>query len=178
MKKQKVVRSYSPNCGLSAKELETALKDGYQLVRASEYIPSQGDKAGYIEYILEKGGDTPEEEKLKQELEKTSHVIETLRKELCEVIAEKENLEACIEEAKYSAALQRKDTLKALVMLTEMEDHTENKPEPIYMYTDRLHSWTVEVKSILKKAISATEEEIREAATETSEAQKEGDTEK
>jgi len=97
MKKQIVVRSYSPNCKKDAEELTEAFKNGFQLVRASEFIPPQGSKVGYIEYILEEDEDSPEEEKLRQELKANRNVQEALRKELGEVIAEKESLEALIQ---------------------------------------------------------------------------------
>jgi len=60
MLKYKVVRSYDYNeC---ADELQEAFDDGWQFLRASEYVPSiKFDnilRYGYIEYILYKDGDT------------------------------------------------------------------------------------------------------------------------
>jgi hypothetical protein len=54
MTKYKVVRSYGPNSVGRCKDLEKAFEDGYEFVRASEYIGGNYDKAGYIEYILKK----------------------------------------------------------------------------------------------------------------------------
>ena len=159
MKNQIVVRSFAPNSTKSAYDLEKALKAGYKLVRASEFIPAQGSKVGYIEYILEEDEDSPEEEKLREELE-------ALREKLNRVRAEKEDLEAYIEAMKYTADLQRKDTLKTLVMLTEAQRTTANKHETIYAEEEGLFKWITEVKESLKAAISATEEEISEAAEE------------
>lgn len=48
----RMVRSYSPTCSQSGEVLDKYLAAGYEFVRASEFIPSQKDKAGYIEYIL------------------------------------------------------------------------------------------------------------------------------
>lgn len=48
----KVVRSYSPSEPFSRLELSVAFNDGWEFVRASEYIPKKGRKGGYIEYIL------------------------------------------------------------------------------------------------------------------------------
>lgn len=163
MKKQIVVRSFAPNSTKSADDLEKALKAGYTLVRASEFIPAQGSKVGYIEYILEQNEDSPEEEKLRQELKETRHCVEALRKEVGQVIAEKENLEACIEEVKYTAALRKKDTLKALVMLTQAQRNLVNKHETLYVGPEGLYEWITNVRGIIKKAISATEAEIMEA---------------
>ena len=159
MKKQKVVRSYAPNCTSSDEELKRTLKDGWLLVRASEFVPSQDSKAGYIEYILEKDEDSKEEEKLREELE-------ALREKLNRVRAEKEDLEAYIEAMKHAADLQRKGTLKTLVMLTEAQRTTANRHETIYAEAEGLNKWITEVKESLKAAISATEEEISEAAEE------------
>lgn len=50
----KVVRSYNPSEPLNRLELNIAFNDGYEFVRASEYIPQKGRKGGYIEYILRK----------------------------------------------------------------------------------------------------------------------------
>lgn len=50
----KVVRSYAPNCATSLDDLDAAFYNGWQFVRASEFIPPQGKKVGYIEYILKK----------------------------------------------------------------------------------------------------------------------------
>lgn len=50
----KVVRSYSPSEPFSRLELNIAFNDGWEFVRASEYIPKKGRKGGYIEYILRK----------------------------------------------------------------------------------------------------------------------------
>jgi len=170
MKNQIVVRSFAPNSTKSAYDLEKALKAGYKLVRASEFIPAQGSKVGYIEYILEEDEDSPEEEKLREELEalreKLREELEALREKLNRVRAEKEDLEAYIEAMKYTADLQRKDTLKTLVMLTEAQRTTANKHETIYAEEEGLFKWITEVKESLKAAISATEEEISEAAEE------------
>ena len=48
----KVVRSYGPNSTSQTILLDKAFEEGYQFVRASEYIEGEDDKAGYIEYIL------------------------------------------------------------------------------------------------------------------------------
>lgn len=159
MKKQKVVRSYSPNCTRDAEELTEALKNGYKFVRASEFIPPQGNKVGYIEYIVEKDEDSPEEEKLREELE-------AVREKLNRVMAEKEEVIALKELLERSIEAKRKDTLKALVMLTEMERFTAERHEALYIDAEKLHNWTTDVKSIIKKTISATEEEISEATEE------------
>lgn len=50
----KVVRSYSPSEPFSRLELSVAFNDGWEFVRASEYVPAKGRKGGYIEYILRK----------------------------------------------------------------------------------------------------------------------------
>lgn len=159
MKKQKVVRSYAPNCTRSAEDLVDALENGWLLVRASEFIPEQGSKAGYIEYILEKDEDSPKEEKLREELE-------ALREKLNRVRAEKEDLEAYIEAMKHSADMQRKGTLKTLVMLTNAQRQTADRHETIYADTEGLFKWITEVKESLKAAISATEKEISAAEEE------------
>lgn len=159
MKKQIVVRSFAPNSTKSADDLEEALGKGYQLVRASEFIPAQGNKVGYIEYILEKDEDNPKEEKLREELE-------ALREKLNRVRTEKEDLEAYIEAIKHAANMQRKDTLKTLVMLTNVQRQTANRYETVYADIEGLYKWITEVKESLKAAISATEEEISEAAKE------------
>lgn len=46
------VRSFAPDSNASDIRLNNYLNTGYEFVRASEFIPSQGNKAGYIEYIL------------------------------------------------------------------------------------------------------------------------------
>lgn len=46
------VRSFAPDSNASDVRLNNYLNTGYEFVRASEFIPSQGQKAGYIEYIL------------------------------------------------------------------------------------------------------------------------------
>lgn len=159
MKKQKVVRSYSPNCTRDAEELTEALKNGYQFVRASEFIPPQGNKVGYIEYIVEKDEDSPKEEKLREELE-------ALREKLNRAMAEKENVIALKELLERSTEAKRKDTLKALVKLTEIERFTAERHETLYIDAEKLHALATDIKSIIKKTISATEEEISEAAEE------------
>lgn len=159
MKNQIVVRSFAPNSTKSADDLEKALRAGYQLVRASEFIPAQGSKVGYIEYILEEAGDTPEEEELREKLE-------AIREKLNKVSAEKEEVIALKELLERSTEAKRKDTLKALVMLTEMERFTAAHHEALYIDAEKLHNWTTDVKSIIKKTISATEEEISEAEEE------------
>lgn len=50
----KVVRSYGPTSIGKTDDLERAFRDGYEFVRASEYVEGSRDKAGYIEYILRK----------------------------------------------------------------------------------------------------------------------------
>lgn len=50
----KVVRSFAPNCGTSSGDLEKAFDDGWEFIRASELIPQQGNKVGYLEYVLKK----------------------------------------------------------------------------------------------------------------------------
>lgn len=47
-----VVRSYGPNSKGKAIDLEAAFKDGYEFVRASEFVEGEAEFAGYIEYIL------------------------------------------------------------------------------------------------------------------------------
>lgn len=172
MKKQIVVRSFTPNSTKSEEDLKSALKAGYQLVRASEFIPAQGSKVGYIEYILEMDEDSPEEEELRKKLEENRNVQEALRKELGKVIAEKENLETYIEATKQSAAFQRKEILRALVMLTQAQRHIANKHETLYVGAEGLHEWITNVKGIIKKTISATEAEILEAEGEEGGAEK------
>ena len=55
-KKYKVVRTYDG--GTYEEELKKAFEDGYEFVRASEFIPSETRSGviryGYIEYILVK----------------------------------------------------------------------------------------------------------------------------
>lgn len=159
MKKQKVVRSYAPNCTRSDEDLVKALENGWLLVRASEFIPEQGSKVGYIEYILEKDEDSKEEEKLREELEALRQKLDIVRKE-------NEDREAYIQAVNQNADLQRKGTLKTLVMLTEAQKTTANRHETIYAEAEGLFKWITEVKESLKAAISATEEEISEAAEE------------
>ena len=48
----KVVRSYGPTSVGESKDLEEAFKEGYEFVRASDYIEGGRGYAGYIEYIL------------------------------------------------------------------------------------------------------------------------------
>lgn len=48
----KVVRSYNPACNTSYRDLEKAFEDGWQFVRASDYVEKNGGCSGYIEYIL------------------------------------------------------------------------------------------------------------------------------
>ena len=48
----KVVRSYGPNSVGRTDDLTKAFEDGYEFVRASEYVDGVRDKAGYIEYIV------------------------------------------------------------------------------------------------------------------------------
>ncbi len=48
----KVVRSYGPASTGEAKDLEKAFKEGYEFVRASDYIEGRVGYSGYIEYIL------------------------------------------------------------------------------------------------------------------------------
>ena len=48
----RMVRSFAPSCNQSGDMLDRYLKAGYEFVRASEFIPPQQDKAGYIEYVL------------------------------------------------------------------------------------------------------------------------------
>ena len=67
---------------------------------------------------------------------------------------------------KHSADMQRKGTLKTLVMLTEAQRTTANRHETIYAEAEGLNKWITEVKESLKAAISATEEEISAAAEE------------
>lgn len=50
----KVVRSYNPTSSDSKKYLENAFEDGWEFVRASEYVPATRCSSGYIEYILKK----------------------------------------------------------------------------------------------------------------------------
>lgn len=55
-RKYKVVRTYDE--GICTTELEDAFKDGYEFVRASEFVPPATRdgvrRFGYIEYILVK----------------------------------------------------------------------------------------------------------------------------
>lgn len=55
------VRSYHPSSKSSDSRLDEYLKAGYEFVRASEYIPPQNDKVGYIEYILRRKKDDSNE---------------------------------------------------------------------------------------------------------------------
>lgn len=50
----KCVRSFNPNSATSKVPLDSAFKDGWEFVRASEYVPESGSYYGYIEYILRK----------------------------------------------------------------------------------------------------------------------------
>ena len=50
----KAVRSYGPNSVAKKVDLDKALDDGYEFVRASEYVNGECNGAGYIEYILRK----------------------------------------------------------------------------------------------------------------------------
>lgn len=50
----KCVRSFNPNSATSKVPLDSAFKDGWEFVRASEYVPESGLCYGYIEYILRK----------------------------------------------------------------------------------------------------------------------------
>ena len=50
--KYKVVRSYNPACMTSYSDLEKAFEDGWQFVRASDYVEKNAGCSGYIEYIL------------------------------------------------------------------------------------------------------------------------------
>ena len=54
MDKYKVVRSYGPSANGRSAELQEAFEEGYEFVRASEYIEGRTGYAGYIEYILRK----------------------------------------------------------------------------------------------------------------------------
>lgn len=54
MYKYKVVRSYGPASRAETKELREAFEEGYEFVRASEYIEGKQGYPGYIEYILRK----------------------------------------------------------------------------------------------------------------------------
>lgn len=55
------VRSYHPSSRSSDIRLNEYFAAGYEFVRASEYIPPQNDKVGYVEYILRrKKGDSNE----------------------------------------------------------------------------------------------------------------------
>lgn len=55
------VRSYHSSSRASDSYLDEYLKAGYEFVRASEFIPPYGDKAGYIEYILKRKKDDSNE---------------------------------------------------------------------------------------------------------------------
>lgn len=57
----RMVRSFTPACSQSGEMLDRYLKAGYELVRASEFIPPQSSKAGYIEYILRRKKDDSNE---------------------------------------------------------------------------------------------------------------------
>lgn len=50
----KVARSYTQSYPIGQLEISVALKDGWEFVRASEYVPKKGKNGGYIEYILRK----------------------------------------------------------------------------------------------------------------------------
>lgn len=52
MYKYKVVRSFGPSSNGRNAELQEAFEEGYEFVRASEYIEGRSGYAGYIEYIL------------------------------------------------------------------------------------------------------------------------------
>ena len=56
--KYKVVRTYDDGNNSEMSELTSAFDDGYEFVRASEYVPEanyiERRRYGYIEYILRK----------------------------------------------------------------------------------------------------------------------------
>lgn len=54
------VRSYASGCNTAEKDLLCALKEGWEVVRASEYCKNSNGYSDFIEYILrrEKGGDS------------------------------------------------------------------------------------------------------------------------
>lgn len=48
----KAVRSYGPDNSTGNRLLNEEFDEGWQFVRASEYVLPEASKAGYIEYIL------------------------------------------------------------------------------------------------------------------------------
>lgn len=152
MKKQKVVRSYSPNCTKDAAELTEALKNGYQFVRASEFIPPQGNKVGYIEYIVEKDEDSPKEEKLREELEALRQKLDIVRKE-------NEDREAYIQAVNQNADLQRKGTINGLIKLIGLENRARYDAD-INGSSDKLLNCLRDIKNILKNANQISDEDI------------------
>ena len=55
MTKYKVVRSYGPGSQGREEDLTKAFNEGWEFVRASDYVVStHSGKSGYIEYILKK----------------------------------------------------------------------------------------------------------------------------
>lgn len=48
----RMVRSFAPSCYQSRAEIDEYLAAGYEFVHASEFVPPQSGKSGYIEYIL------------------------------------------------------------------------------------------------------------------------------
>lgn len=60
-----IARSYHPVAIKNDKEVIALLEKGYEFVRASEFIPAEYDKAGYIEYVLRIADEETDEEKEK-----------------------------------------------------------------------------------------------------------------
>lgn len=52
--KYKVVRTYRESTKAKANNLQASLDDGWEVVRASEYVPGDARYSGYLEYILRK----------------------------------------------------------------------------------------------------------------------------
>ena len=48
----KVVRSFGPGCSIGGNKVSNAFNEGWEFVRASEFIQDNNSSYGYIEYIL------------------------------------------------------------------------------------------------------------------------------
>ena len=59
MTEYKVVRSYDG--GKYEEKLQEAFNEGFEFVRASEYIPESRQRYGYIEYILKRSANNGQE---------------------------------------------------------------------------------------------------------------------
>lgn len=48
----KVVRSHGPGCSIGSNRVNNAFNEGWEFVKASEFIPDNNNSYGYIEYVL------------------------------------------------------------------------------------------------------------------------------